>query len=70
MPAMKLEITPEPTPDERAAIERALAESASSYGRADGRSTWWREGLEDALERDPSPSYGGPDRSYSASSNS
>lgn len=46
---MELEITPEPTPAERAAIERALTELAS----ADGRSTWWREGLEDALDREP-----------------
>ncbi len=53
---MELEITPEPTPDERAAIERALAELAPRDGRADSRSAWWYDGLEEALERDPPPS--------------
>ncbi|MCC6222672.1 MAG: hypothetical protein IT201_04170 [Thermoleophilia bacterium] len=45
---MEVEITPEPTPAERAAIECALAKLAP----ASGRSPWWRDGLEDALDRE------------------
>jgi hypothetical protein len=41
--AMELKITPEPSPDERRAIERALAE----LRREREESPWWRAGLED-----------------------
>jgi hypothetical protein len=40
---MELEITPEPSPEEREAIERALARLLAEG--ADERSGWWREGV-------------------------
>lgn len=55
---MQVEITPEPTPAEREAIVRALAETTPGEGRASA-SEWWRQGLlegvleggEDTLQR-------------------
>jgi hypothetical protein len=44
---MEVEIRPEPTPDEREAIVRALAELG---GHADQRSAWWDAGLHDAVD--------------------
>jgi len=43
---MPLEIRPEPTPDERAAVMRALAELNS-----DGRvpDAWWQAGVREAV---------------------
>jgi hypothetical protein len=44
---MRLEITPEPSPDERVALERALArllEEPEEQGSA-----WWREGIRENL---------------------
>lgn len=49
---MRLEPTPEPTPEERAALEQALAELLTLDGRADG-GAWWREGLREAMGEDP-----------------
>jgi hypothetical protein len=49
---MELEITPEPSPEERAALEQALAEAAAEPG--DPRGPWWREGLSAALDEDRS----------------
>jgi hypothetical protein len=50
---MEIEITPEPSPEERAAIERALAGL-----RQDGtgeRSGWWREGVAESLNPEEAP---------------
>lgn len=52
--AMDLEVTPDPSPDERAALERALAESVGKA--ADPRSAWWREGLREDMDEDQSQS--------------
>lgn len=48
---MQLEITPEPTPEERQAIEKALAALAARDGVRPGgdRGEWWRQGLRDAV---------------------
>jgi hypothetical protein len=55
---MEPEITPEPSPEERAAILSALAE----IGDIDGRPTskWWRQGLLESLRSDPER-WGCPD---------
>jgi hypothetical protein len=42
---MNLVISPEPSEPERAAIERALAESTGDRKR----SAWWRRGIEEAV---------------------
>jgi hypothetical protein len=44
-------ITPEPTPEERAAIERALATLLDPRGGAD-RGRWWREGIRESVVDD------------------
>ena len=51
---MDVEISPGPTPEERAAILLALARLAPDAGPA---SEWWREGLREALlgELEPEP---------------
>jgi hypothetical protein len=46
---MGLEIRPEPTPEEREAILRALAELDGDPDRA---SAWWREGIRETVEGD------------------
>lgn len=55
-PRMELEITPEPTPEERAAIEQAIA--AALERQPDG-GAWWRAGMADLEGEDggepPSP---------------
>lgn len=48
--AMELEATPDPSPEERAALERALAVAAGSA--PDPRGAWWREGLRANLSED------------------
>jgi hypothetical protein len=55
-----LEINPEPTPDERKAIEQALAALAEPNGRppADGRGAWWRRGVREAVEDEDDPENG------------
>jgi hypothetical protein len=52
--AMDAEITPEPSPEEREALERALASLAKPP--ADARGPWWREGLGEELDGDQSQS--------------
>ena len=47
---MELEITPEPAPEERAAIEAAVV--ALLGGRVESRSAWWHAGLADAPDED------------------
>ena len=42
-----MEVTPEPSPEEREALERALDEAAKPEP---GRSGWWREGVREAVE--------------------
>jgi hypothetical protein len=49
---VELHIEPEPTPEERAAIEQALAVAPSGRGEH-ARSAWWRAGLEEALSTEP-----------------
>lgn len=44
---MAYEFTPEPTPEEREALERALESVADEA--PDPRGAWWRAGLRDAL---------------------
>lgn len=44
-----VDVTPEPTPEEREALERALAEAAKPEP---GRSGWWREGVRESVEPD------------------
>jgi hypothetical protein len=50
---MELEITPEPSPEERKVLERALAHLLEEG--APEPSTWWRVGLEEALSREEEP---------------
>jgi hypothetical protein len=45
---VKLEITPEPAPEEREAIERALARLLAES--APEGSAWWREGVRENLD--------------------
>ena len=44
---MGIEVTPEPSPDEREALERALARLLEEP--AEPRSPWWREGIRESL---------------------
>ena len=44
---VKLEITPEPTPEGREALERALAQLLDEA--EDRRSAWWRAGIQETL---------------------
>jgi hypothetical protein len=43
--------SPEPTPEEREALERALAEALDD--QSEPRSAWWRAGLREALSSEP-----------------
>jgi hypothetical protein len=45
------EWSPEPTPEEREALERALAEALDD--QAELRSAWWQAGLREALSSEP-----------------
>ena len=47
---VELEITPEPTPEERAAIQAALAELLGALSRP--RGAWWEAGVADAPDDD------------------
>jgi hypothetical protein len=49
---MKPEITPEPTPGEREALEEALARLLDPP--AEPRTPWWRRGVEENLGDDES----------------
>ena len=47
---VKLEITPEPTPEGREALERALAQLLDKpEDRRSARSAWWRAGIQETL---------------------
>jgi len=50
---MDLEIEPEPTPEEREALGRALASLPA--GRADPRGAWWREGVRENVNPEAEP---------------
>ena len=47
---MDLEISPEPTPEEREALLAALARL---NGRAGGGSAWWEAGIRESVEEEP-----------------
>ncbi|MGH3017022.1 MAG: hypothetical protein ACRDLU_01450 [Gaiellaceae bacterium] len=49
---MDIEIRPEPSPEERAAIEAAVAGLLAGTG--ENHSAWWHAGLLDAVELDES----------------
>ena len=48
---MAVRITPEPTPEEREAMLRVLADIDDPNG--DGVSPWWLAGIREALEDEP-----------------
>jgi hypothetical protein len=50
---MNLEIEPEPTPEEREALERALA--SLPHEAADPRGAWWREGVRENVSPEAEP---------------
>jgi hypothetical protein len=50
---MKREIRPEPSPEEREAIEEALARLTAP--QADSRSAWWRAGVAEDLSEEEEP---------------
>jgi hypothetical protein len=51
---VELEITPEPTPEERAAIERALAMLLASRATA-ARGEWWHTGVRENVLDEGAP---------------
>ncbi|MGH3023152.1 MAG: hypothetical protein ACRDNI_05805 [Gaiellaceae bacterium] len=51
MDIVVLDVTPEPDPEEREALERALAPFLA--GPPDPRSEWWREGVRENLGISP-----------------
>jgi hypothetical protein len=48
---VQIELTPEPTPEEREALLRALG-SAEAPADA-GSAAWWEAGVREAIEADP-----------------
>jgi hypothetical protein len=52
---VKLEITPEPSPEEREALERALARLDDGERSSAARSAWWKAGLEEDLSLEEEP---------------
>jgi hypothetical protein len=50
---MHLEIEPEPTPEEREALERVLA--CLPAAPADLHGAWWREGVRDSVSSEAGP---------------
>jgi hypothetical protein len=50
---VELDWRPEPSPEEREALERALARLLAEH--ANPRSAWWREGVRESLEDDSEP---------------
>ena len=52
---MELDWRPEPTPEEREALDRALERALAERG--DGRGAWWREGVQESVsaEEEPEP---------------
>jgi hypothetical protein len=55
---LAFEITPEPTPEERDALLRALA---SQNGTREGPSRWWEAGIREAVELE-AEEYEAPDQ--------
>lgn len=51
---MEIEVRPEPTPEEREAIARALARSLAPPPERE-RSGWWREGVRENVREAPEP---------------
>ena len=51
MSRVELEITPIPTPEERAAIAAALSELSAV--RREAPNPWWEAGAREALEEEP-----------------
>jgi hypothetical protein len=51
---VELEITPEPSPEEREALARALA-SLEDSGPAERRSAWGRAGIEESISPEEEP---------------
>jgi hypothetical protein len=47
---MDYAVRPEPSPEERAALERALPRLLAE--QSDARSDWWRTGVRESLEPD------------------
>lgn len=54
MEPMDLHVKPEPEPEEREALERAVATLLGAP--RDARSEWWREGLRETLSPQAEPS--------------
>jgi hypothetical protein len=50
---MELEIRPEPSPEERKAIERAVGSLADRL--PDPRGAWWREGVRENVSPEAEP---------------
>jgi hypothetical protein len=50
---MALEITPEPSEEEREALEQALARLLEEP--AEARSGWWREGIRESVSPEDEP---------------
>jgi hypothetical protein len=55
LPRVKLDWKPEPTPEEREALDRALERVLAE--RDDHRGAWWREGVQESVapEDEPEP---------------
>jgi hypothetical protein len=49
---VQLEITPEPTPEERAALEQAVEHALRE--ESDGPGAWWEAGVREAVEGEDS----------------
>ena len=52
---MELQWRPEPTAEEREALDEALARALADAERRAPRSAWWREGVEESVSPDPEP---------------
>lgn len=50
---MELDWRPEPTPDEREALDRALVRALAEQGDAHG--AWWREGVQESVSPEADP---------------
>jgi hypothetical protein len=50
---VELDWRPEPTPEEREALERALRRLLAE--RAEPRGAWWREGVLESVSGEPKP---------------
>jgi hypothetical protein len=50
---VEVQWSPEPTPEEREALELALARALAE--RSEPRSAWWREGVRESVSPEPEP---------------